>query len=284
MIPQLLGVITGKGGVLKTTIASNLSGILASVGYHVLVISLDPQGDLLRDFGLRKTEVDDQGARLAAALTGAAELQPWPSGRDRLDIIAGGDVLDDLDVDPDDLDQALMAIADRYDLIVVDCPPGNRPLQRTALHAARWVLVPTRADEASLEDGVGKIARLFAEVRADANPDVELIGVVLADIGSQSRRILRETRERVTALFGDDGVMLMSTIRHAEAPSRDARRLGRLAHELDRDVYAGLVANPLPASSGPLRYPASAPGVAGDHQRLAAEVAQRITERAAAAS
>lgn len=281
MIPQAIAVVNVKGGVLKTTIAANQAGILAVSGYRVLLIGLDPQGDLLRDFGLRGTEVDDQGARLAAALTGQAPLQPWSTGRDRLDIIAGGDVLETITVEPGDLDAALADGADQYDLIIIDCPPGNQPLQRTALEAARWVLIPTRADESSL-DGLGRVARLFAEIRGGANPDLELIGVVLADIGSQSRRILRETRDHVSQLFGDDSVMLLSTIRHAEVPSRDARRLGRLAHELDRGVYAGLLEGDLPAAGGARRYPASAPGVAGDHQRLAAEVAERLAQRTAA--
>lgn len=280
MIPQAVAIINGKGGTLKTTISTNLAGVLAVAGYRVALVDFDPQGNVLDDLGLTDTEVDDQGAGLAAALTGRGPLTLSPSGRERLDVVVSGEILAQVDIDPGDLDETLADVVADHDLVIIDCPPGYPRLQRAALTAARWVLIPTRADSASIR-GLRAVARLFTEVRGDTNPDVELLGVVLADIGSQSRRVLRGTRDKVSALFGRDDAMLLSTIRHAEVPSLDARDLGRLAHELDRDTYAGLAAGQLPTPSGPRRYPASAPGVAGDHQRLAAEVAQRLAERAA---
>jgi len=278
VIPQLLALINGKGGTLKTTISANTGGILAAAGYRVLLVDLDPQGNLRRDLGVYGAEVDDQGAALAAALTGRAQLTPARNVRERLDLAVGGDVLDD--VDEADLDEALAPIADDYDLIIADCPPGNQGgLQLAALQAARFVLIPTRPDEASL-DGLRRIAKLFAAVRADGNPDLELLGVVLADIGSQSRAIMREARADVERMFGRDDAMCVTTIRHAEAPSRDARKLGKLVHELDRELYASLSTLP---DMGPRRFATSAPGLAGDHQRLAAEIAERISARVEAA-
>lgn len=280
MISQALAIINGKGGTLKTTISANAAGILAAAGYRVLLVDLDPQGNLLRDLGLHDSEADDQGAALAAALLGQTDLRVAAGVRERLDLAVGGDALDVLDVAPEDLELALAPIADDYDLIIVDCPPGQRGLQKAALTAVHFVVIPTKADVASL-DGLRRVARLFAEVRSSANPDLELLGVVLADVGSQSRRILRETRDDVATLFGNDETMFLSTIRHAEAPATDARRLGRLAHELDRELYADLVAirSPLPTGTGPRRFAASAPGLAGDHQRLASEIAERISAR-----
>ncbi len=274
MIPQAIGIINGKGGTLKTSVTATCGGILAAAGYRVLLVDVDPQGNLLRDLGLHGGPHDDQGAALAAALTGRGPLRPIPTGRNRLDLAVGGDVLEDVAVEPGDIDAALESAVDDYDLVILDCPPGNRALQIAALTASRFVVIPTRADTASL-DGLRRVARLFAEIRAGANPDLELLGVVLADIGSQSRRILRDTREQVAALFGDEDAMLLSTIRHAEAPATDARRLGRLVHELDREFYATL-----PTGSG--RFAASAPGLVGDYQRLTAELAERITQRAGA--
>lgn len=283
MHSQAVAVINGKGGTHKTTISTNLAGVLAVAGHRVALVDCDPQGNVLDDLGLVDSAIDDQGAGLAAALTGRGPLILSPTGRDRLDVVVSGEVLKQVEVEPTDLDDALAGAVADHDLVVIDCPPGYPQLQRAALTAARWVLIPTRADDASIR-GMRAVARLFAEVRADTNPDLELLGVVLAGIGSQSRRVLRDTRDKVAELFGREDAMMLSTIRHAEVPSLDARNLGRLAHELDRDTYASLAAGSLPAATGPRRYPSSAPGVAGDHQRLAAEVAQRLAARAAAAA
>lgn len=276
MIPQLIAVANGKGGTFKTTLAGHLAALLALAGYRVLVITLDPQGDLLRDFGLRGTPADDQGQRLYNALIGAGPLEPFPTGRERLDIIAAGDMFDELEVGASDLYETLVDVAGQWDLIVLDCPPGNKTLQRAALYAARWLLVPTKADANSLEDGVAKIAKLFMEIRGDedapgVNPDIELLGVVLAGIGMMSKRIREGVRVRVGKMFGDENVLLKAFIRHADGPPVQARLAGKLAHELDIAFYEQLGE----------RYPTSAAGVAGDHQRVAGEVAQRLTDRLA---
>lgn len=278
MIPQILAVINAKGGTLKTAIAANLAAFLALFGYRVLVISMDPQGDLLREYGLRGTPANDQGKSLYDALTGTAPLRWFPTGRKNVDIVAGGDLLDDLQVDPMDLYFALHEIAGQWDLIVLDCPPGNKAIQKAALTAAKWVLIPSKADTGSLEDGAGKIGRLFREVRGTAdspgvNPDIELIGVVLTDIPVMSRKIRREVSARVEKLFGSAQVLLSSVIRHAHAPAVHSRDLGKVAHELDRGAYDG---------TGE-RFPTSAPGLAGDHERLAYEVTERLGQLVAAA-
>lgn len=275
MIPQAVAIINGKGGTLKTTIAANAGGLLAHAGYKVLLVDFDPQGNLLCDLGRDNDPINDQGAGLAAALRGLADLKPAADVRPGLDLAVGGDALDDFMPEPDDLDQALAPVADQYDLILIDCPPGIRSLQIAALTTARFVVIPTKPDTASLK-GLSRVAALFGDVRAAGNPALELLGVVLVDVGSQSRKILRDTRDDVERLFGTDETMFLSTIRHAQAPAVDSRKLGVLAHELNRDTVANAE---LP--TGPLRFAASAPGLAGDHQRLAGEIAERITAKVA---
>lgn len=275
MLPQALAVINGKGGTLKTAVAATTAGILAAAGYRVLAVDWDPQGNLADDLGVHGTEWDDDGTALAAAVTGQAPLAPVGNVRDRLDLAVAGEALEG--VTGVNLEAALAPVADAYDLIIIDCPPGNRPLQLAALAAARFVVIPTRADASSLR-GLRRVARLFAEVRGSANPGLELLGVVLAGIGSQSRQLQRMFRDDVATLFGRDDAAFQTVIRHAEAPAIDARRMGRLVTELGKGLYTTMA-----TELGPRRLAASAPGLAGDHQRLAAEIAERITARVEAA-
>lgn len=275
MISQALLIINGKGGVLKTTISTNLAGLLAAAGYKVLLVELDSQENASRDLGVFG-KVTDQGSALAAALTGRAQLSPVKDVRPGLDFVPGGEHLDELDADID-LEDALAPIADNYDVVIIDSPPGSKNLQMAALEATHFVVIPTRADAGSI-DGLAKVARRFLDVRGGRNPDLDLLGVVLTDVGSQSRAVMREIREQVSELFGRDDVMFLTVIRHAEVPSKHSRQFGLLAHELDREAYASLRVG-LPDGAGPGRFSPAAPGVAGDHQRLAAEITQRISER-----
>lgn len=277
MIPQAIAIVNGKGGVLKSTLAANLAGLLAVNGYKVLLVELDKQGNTLRDLGLFDSEANDQGARLVAALTGRAPLEVVRDARPALDHVAGGDVFNTMaPVEPDAVDLMLAPLAGDYDIIILDCPPGDREMQIAALTAAHWAVIPTKTDYGSI-DGLSAVARMFVEVRDSSNPDLELLGVVLTAVGAQSRAIMRRAREKIVELFGDDSAMLLTVIRYAEAASDDARRLGLLAHEMDRTFDAPIGDQLV----GPRRFAASAPGVAGDHQRLAAEIAQRISERVA---
>lgn len=285
MLPQALAIINGKGGTGKTSLTANLAAIFAADGYRVLAVDWDPQGNLSRDLGYHDAESNDNGATMVAALAGEAELAPIPGVRERLDVIAGGEALEDTEVGPDALGKVLAPLAQDYDLIVLDCPPGNRHLQRAALVAAHFVVIPTRHDAASI-DGLTRVARLFAAIRTSDNPDLELLGVMLFDIGSQSRKIMRDVREQLAAMFGRDDAAFLSSIRHVEGPPADCRALGKVVHELDRELYAQMmVSGPqLTAKGGPRRFSPSTPGLAGDYQRFASEVAERMAaaaERAA---
>ena len=195
MLKQAVAVINGKGGTGKTSVVANVAGLAAAAGYNVLAIDLDPQGNLSRDLGYVQLAGGRPAAPLMSALADRGKLAPLPGVRPNLDVIAGGEDLEDWSAlasswrsrgrQPDAaLDVALRDLAPRYDLILLDCPPGNRELQLLAVHAARWALVPVRADEASL-DGMIRVATLFQGV-AQYNPDLQLLGVVLFGIESRA--------------------------------------------------------------------------------------------------
>jgi cellulose biosynthesis protein BcsQ len=236
----------GKGGVGKTTVASNTAGLAAADDTAVLLIDLNGQGNVGRELGYREGPLDDEGQALADAVADGAALKPVNSGRPNLDVCVGGAAVGHL---PSILAnryqfqaerQALMLavslqqVAGNYDLVVIDSPPENPPLQQLALAAARWLVVPVKSDKASIEDGLGGIAKQFALVRKKVNPALELLGVVLFASGSSSTAIRKDVRRDVEKVLGQGAPMFSTVIRHSEAVSRQSRDRGLLVHELEQ--------------------------------------------------
>lgn len=300
MLSQAIAVINGKGGTGKTSLAANLAGLIAAAEYRVLAVDMDPQGNLGRDLGYLAGGQSDRGRAMFGAVTQGAPLQPLADVRSGLDVICGGEALDDLtgtlfargirgEESVSAVKDQLLPLADNYDLIFLDCPPGNRHLQHMALATAKYVLIPTRADEASL-DGLVKVADLFGTVRERDNPDLELLGVALFAIGSRSKRIAQLTRTTVAKDLGDESLVFEAAVRHVEGPAQDARRRGQLVHELEVDAShatrqrlewlrsgRGKHRAQAPEES---RVSSSTPGLAQDYQDLAMELTARISERA----
>src|SRR5437667_7385914 len=88
VIPSCVMVSNGKGGVLKTSLAANLSGLAAASGWRVLAVDLDPQGNLAGDLGV--LDRSDGGAGLFAAVAEHTPLEPLRAVRPGLDLVAGG--------------------------------------------------------------------------------------------------------------------------------------------------------------------------------------------------
>ncbi|MDQ0808746.1 chromosome partitioning protein [Streptomyces sp. B3I7] len=286
-------VANGKGGVGKTTLASNFAGLVAADGGSVLLIDVNGQGNVGRDLGYRKSVIDDEGAAFAEALRTGAPLLPATGVRENLDVIVGGQHIGTV---PDMLAATyrmrqhrqalalavcLAPIADRYDLVVIDSAPENPPLQQLALSAARWMIAPTKSDPASINDGLGSISRQFRLVRTSVNPTLELLGVVLFGSGSASTQIHRNARKWVAEELGADAYLFDTIVRHSEAVGQDARSHGRLVHELELavannpkfwDLRAGR------AAAG-ARVSATSASVAEDLATLAREILTRAAER-----
>jgi len=281
LIPTAVAVVNGKGGTGKTSIVANVAGLAAAGGYRVLAVDLDPQANLARDLGY--VDRSDGGVGLLAALAGHQPIPVLDSVRPGLSVIPGGEDLEDWaplanarrgrSRQPETaLYAALRPVASEYDLLLIDCPPGNRELQFLALVAARHVVIPTRPDEASF-DGLVRVARIFDAVRP-LNPSLDLLGVVLFGIETRAKRIRHEARSQVAAELGDPGLVFDSDIRHLLAPARDARARGQLAHEYEDSVLAA--PRFYEAGGREERFASSAPGLASDYQKLTAELLTRL--------
>lgn len=281
----------GKGGVGKTTLSSNIGGLVAADGASVLIVDVNGQGNVGRDLGYRKTDYDDDGYALHEALRTGRPLVPVRNIRPNLDVVVGGSHVGTV---PEMLQAtyrlqqerqalalavSLAPIAKQYDLVILDSAPENPPLQQLALSAARWMIAPTKTDTASINDGLGGIAKQFALVRRKVNPRLQLLGIVLFASGSASTAIRRRARQRIIEELGTDAFMFETVIRHSEAVGVDAREYGKLVHELEEAVAN----NPKPwdlragKATGQVVSTTSA-SVAEDLATLAREILTRAAE------
>ena len=298
MVDQRLGrvvaIMNGKGGVGKTSLAGNLAALSAAAGYRVLVVDLDPQGNLAEELGYVGSPVDDGGAALTQAMQYGGPVSPIPlAARPGLDVLPGGEYLEDLEsvlagrssrsthrADPlGALRVALAPAAGEYDLVLLDCPPGSPLLQTAALGAARWLLIPTRTDDSSRK-GLVKVARRFADAQASGS-SVELLGVVLFGVTTTAKKVRADARQDLQKDLGTAAPVFDTVIRYAEAAAVEARRRGLPVHELEAVGMDG------PSWYERLRnpgtkvdvVPGSAASLAGDYAALAEEILATIQQR-----
>jgi chromosome partitioning protein len=288
MIPSALMVSNGKGGVLKTSLAANLCGLAALSGWRVLAVDLDPQGNLASDFGV--LEQSDGGAGLLRAVAEQTPLEPLREVRPNLDLVAGGPATAELtgllshaaltgQVVHGRLERALAPIAADYDLLVFDSPPGEALIHTLALTAAHYVLIPTQPDMASIH-GLGAVFGRLLNVRDSTNPAVEVLGVVVGPVGTQSTAIVRDTRAKLVEVLGETIPVFDPAIRHTQAAAVHCRERGLLAHEYE--AAAGAAApwwkRRGSGESGP-SFSSAAAGLAEDYQRLAEAILGAFSAR-----
>lgn len=243
--PLVIAVANAKGGVGKTSIVANLSGSAALAGYRTLAIDLDPQGNLAHDLGYR--DRTDDGRRLFDLLRGAAEPRTVEAVRPGLDVWPGGTHLARsvgslIPQMAHPLVGALGSVAHLYDLVFIDCPPALGPLVDTALSATDRLIVPIRADHASLH-GLEMMGHKFREVR-QANEQLELMGVTIFDVSTGATALAREVAQAVRAGFEGENLRILPAIRRSERTAFEMRATGRLAHE-----YAAANPSSLPAAN-----------------------------------
>lgn len=293
-LQRVVAVGNGKGGVFKTSTCANMGGLLVREGYRILMIDLDPQGNLADDLGVAKDS--DHGAGLVQALVmpGGSLNAVLTGVREGLDVITGGRSLDDLTgmlmsrslrgsespnlLLADRLATLLERASPDYDLVLIDTPPGESMLQMLALCAARWLLIPTKADVGSLK-GMGTIVGRLIEAN-NYNPLVDLLGVVLCDVPPAATKLRAETEPKIKQMLeGVEAPMFDSVIRNSVSGYR-TRNEGLLAYEMagktvtTREVFAALRAGKTPPPST-----GTAKNLAYDYARLTGEVLAQISQR-----
>lgn len=289
MLDNSLMFGNGKGGVGKTSIAANVAGLAARSGWNVLTIDLDPQGNLGSDLGYKQQGLSDDGEGLLQAVVTGKPLSPITNVRTNLDSIAAGSATTDLlavitnrrSVDPSairDMARVLDPISRSYDLVVIDSPPAGGVAVDAALAAARWLVIPVKFDDGSI-DGLELMARQFGAAKSTVNPDLELLGVALFDFSTAGTTIRREVRAQLEAELGGAAPVLRSVVRRAERAAYDMRRSGILAHEyraqaaeskerisVAERIRRSKAGNPVAAFSS------AAEGLAADYAEMTAEL------------
>ena len=247
MIPQALTWYATKGGVGKSTHTANHAVMNAANGWRVLVVDLDSQGNMARLLGYdaRHGGGDDGGAELFAAFTGRRPPRVLTSagGRPGLDVIPGGPAAGELS----DLlgfqavrgtpvvralEELLAPLAGDYDLILLDLPPTWSLLHVVALAAVHFVVIPAEPGDLQI-DGVAHALNHIADVTAQHNPDLDVLGVVVGKYRRQATRRMAEGRaelETVLRTMGADIPIYEPWVRHTEA-TEEMLRMGKVAIE-----------------------------------------------------
>ncbi len=178
---KTIAIFNQKGGVGKSTTASNLMAELAKLGYKVLGIDIDAQGHLSK-FCAIDTEDENTVMEL---LSGTATFDETVKNTRFGDILPCDRNLQIFikqfseDINNIFLLQDLVKAQDsRYDFIIIDCPPNANAITTSALVAANYVIVPTEAEYFSL-DGVSEISLTIDKVKQRLNPGLIVLGVLL---------------------------------------------------------------------------------------------------------
>ncbi|MEO5838158.1 MAG: AAA family ATPase [Acidimicrobiales bacterium] len=222
---RVLAVANQKGGVGKTTTAVNLGASLAELGYRTLVIDLDPQANATTGLGLdpRSIETSMYDVILreipledCIEPTVVKNLFVAPSSLD----LAGAEIeLVPVFSRERRLGNAVEAIRDEHDFILIDCPPSLGLLTVNALAAASEVLVPIQCEYYALE-GLGQLQRNVELVRKNLNPILEITTIVLVMYDGRTK-LAEQVAEEVRGHFGDKVCkqMVPRSVRLSEAPS-----------------------------------------------------------------
>jgi len=222
---KIITVANQKGGVAKTTTAVNLGASLALMGQPVLLVDIDPQGNASSGLGINKTElercvydviINDVPPEEVIISTEIRNMDILPSTMQ----LAGAEVeMVSMLAREQILKRVLTPLKEKYQYIIIDCPPSLGLLTLNALAAADSLLIPIQCEFYALE-GVGQLMNTVQLVQKHLNPDLQIEGVLLTMFDARLNLSIQVVDE-VKKVFGNKVFknIVPRNVRLSEAPS-----------------------------------------------------------------
>ena len=222
---RIIAIANQKGGVGKTTTAINLSASLASLGKKVLAIDMDPQGNMSSGLGVDKNEVEKTVYDLIIGNIGIEECI-YEEVIENLDVLPSNIDLSAAEIEMIGVDNKEYILRDevnkvkeKYDFIIIDCPPALSMLTINAMTTSDSVLVPIQCEYYALE-GLGQLINTIGLVQEHFNP-VLLVSTMLVTMFDRRTLLSREVYNEVKGHY--PSIVLNTTIprsvKISEAPS-----------------------------------------------------------------
>ena len=222
---RIIAIANQKGGVGKTTTVINLSASLASLGKKVLAIDMDPQGNMSSGLGVDKNEVEKTVYDLIIGNIGIEEciyeevienLDVLPSN---IDLSAAEIELIGVDNKEYILRDKVNKVKEKYDFIIIDCPPALSMLTINAMTTSDSVLVPIQCEYYALE-GLSQLIHTIELVQERLNPELEIEGVVFTMYDARtnlSLQVVENVKDNLNQNIYK--TIIPRNVRLAEAPS-----------------------------------------------------------------
>ena len=222
---RIIAIANQKGGVGKTTTAINLSASLARLGQKVLALDMDPQGNMTSGLSVNKDEVENTVYDLIIGNIGIEECI-CKEVYENLDVLPSNVNLSAAEIELIGVDNKeyiikneVEKVKDRYDYIIIDCPPALSMLTINAMTTANSVLVPIQCEYYALE-GLSQLIHTINLVQERLNPNLQMEGVVFTmyDVRTKlSNQVVENVKENLDTKIYE--TMIPRNIRLAEAPS-----------------------------------------------------------------
>ena len=222
---RIIAVANQKGGVGKTTTSINLSASLAELGQRVLTIDMDPQGNTTSGLGIDKNQVENTVYELILEEVPIDECV-HNSVMEGLDVISSNINLSGAEVELISIDnkefllkEKIDTLKDKYDFIIIDCPPSLNLLTINAMTTSDTVLVPIQCEYYALE-GLSQLIHTIDLIKDRLNPELEIEGVVFTMFDGRtnlSLQVVENVKENLDRNIYK--TIIPRNVRLAEAPS-----------------------------------------------------------------